>query len=267
MLTLFTIPKPFQGHIDVIQRNAIRSWTRLRPECEIIIAGDDSGVEEFANELGVLYIKEIARNEYGTPLLDDLFAKAQTAAKNDLVCYVNADIILLNNFMTVVQHFSQKPEKFLLVGQRWDLDINVPINFDLPDWQQRLVMHLRRFGKLHHVAGLDYFVFRRGLYAHIPPFAIGRCMWDNWLIYGALENGASVIDVTDGVLVIHQNHDYSHVAYSETMKGRPGIDAGPERKRNIELAGGVDKAYDLRNATQRVRLSQQTDHAAPSSHT
>ena len=26
MLTIFTIPKPFIGHIGVIQRNAIMSW-------------------------------------------------------------------------------------------------------------------------------------------------------------------------------------------------------------------------------------------------
>jgi len=38
MLTLFTIPKAFQGHTGVIQRNAIRSWTLLRPECEIILS-------------------------------------------------------------------------------------------------------------------------------------------------------------------------------------------------------------------------------------
>ena len=30
-LTIFAVPKPFEGHIDVIQRNAIRSWQRLRP--------------------------------------------------------------------------------------------------------------------------------------------------------------------------------------------------------------------------------------------
>ncbi len=31
MITIFAIPKPFKGHIDVIQRNAIQSWTKLSP--------------------------------------------------------------------------------------------------------------------------------------------------------------------------------------------------------------------------------------------
>ena len=27
MLTIFTTPKPFRGHIGIIQRNALKSWT------------------------------------------------------------------------------------------------------------------------------------------------------------------------------------------------------------------------------------------------
>ena len=36
MLTLFTTPKPFYGHIDVIQRNALKSWTLAAPQAEVI---------------------------------------------------------------------------------------------------------------------------------------------------------------------------------------------------------------------------------------
>ena len=53
MLTLFTIPKAFVGHIGDIQRNAIKSWTLLRPKCEVILLADDSGTSEVAEELGV----------------------------------------------------------------------------------------------------------------------------------------------------------------------------------------------------------------------
>jgi hypothetical protein len=31
-LTIFAVPKPFEGHIGMIQRNAIRSWKGLRPD-------------------------------------------------------------------------------------------------------------------------------------------------------------------------------------------------------------------------------------------
>ncbi len=67
MLTLFAIPKAFRGHINTIQRNAIKSWTLLNPKPEIILLGDDEGTAEVAQEFGLIHIPEVDRNEYGTP--------------------------------------------------------------------------------------------------------------------------------------------------------------------------------------------------------
>ena len=39
MLTLFAVPKPFRDHTAMIQRNAITSWTLLRPHPQIILFG------------------------------------------------------------------------------------------------------------------------------------------------------------------------------------------------------------------------------------
>jgi hypothetical protein len=46
MITLFSTPKPFVGHVGVIQRNAILSWQRLHPDVEIILVGEDAGTAE-----------------------------------------------------------------------------------------------------------------------------------------------------------------------------------------------------------------------------
>jgi hypothetical protein len=43
MITIFATPKPFVGPIKIIQDNAIESWKRLIPECEVILLGKDSG--------------------------------------------------------------------------------------------------------------------------------------------------------------------------------------------------------------------------------
>jgi len=40
-LTIFATPKAFRGHFDVIQRNAISSWTKLG--VDVILMGDDAG--------------------------------------------------------------------------------------------------------------------------------------------------------------------------------------------------------------------------------
>ena len=61
MLTIFTIPKPFIGHIGVIQRNAIKSWLNLVPECEIILFGDEPGIQEIAQEFEIMHVPEIRK--------------------------------------------------------------------------------------------------------------------------------------------------------------------------------------------------------------
>ncbi len=132
MLTLFTIPKPFREHIGGIQTNAIKSWLQLRPEPEIILFGNEEGTAEVASRLGIRHIAKVDCNEYGTPLLNSVFGIAQDIAKYQLMCFINTDIILMNDFSPAVQHVHQK--RFLMVGLRWDLNLNEPVNFDNNQW-------------------------------------------------------------------------------------------------------------------------------------
>lgn len=242
MLTIFTTPKPFRGHIGVIQTNAIQSWVLLRPEPEVILFGSEEGTAEVASRFGIRHIAEVECNEYGTPLVSSIFSIAQDVASHQLMCYVNADIILISDFLTAIRQVQR--QSFLIVGQRWDVDVKEPVDFDKPDWEACLRTRVTEEGKLHPKSGIDYFVFSRGLYNDIPPLAIGRGVWDNWLIYRARSLKAPVIDATEAITAIHQNHDYSH-----HTGGIMGIQEGPERKRNIELMGGVDHAFSLDYAT------------------
>lgn len=73
MLTPFSIPKPFRGHIGIIQTNAIQSWTLLRPSCEIILFGNEEGTGYIADRFRILHVPEVESNEYGTPLLNSMF--------------------------------------------------------------------------------------------------------------------------------------------------------------------------------------------------
>ncbi|MDD5509209.1 MAG: glycosyltransferase family A protein [Dehalococcoidales bacterium] len=242
MLTIFSLPKAFKGHIKTIQVNAILSWLKLDSGCEIILLGDDEGTAEAADRFGVRYYPGIERNEYGTPLVSSVFDKGQSLASNDIVCYVNADIILLSDFLTAIRQI--KMSSFLAIGQRWDLDVRDELDFNTPGWEDQLRTRLLKNGELHNRSGLDYFIFRRGFYQNIPPFAIGRTTWDNWLIYRARYLGSSVIDATQAVVVVHQNHDYSH-----NPGGTAGVWKGPEAVRNRELAGCREHAFTLEHAT------------------
>ena len=243
MLTIFTIPKPFRGHITIIQRNAIQSWLRLRPVCELILFGDDEGTAEVADEFGVRYIPEVARNEYGTPLINDLFAKAQTLANSDFLCYVNADIILMSDFMEAVQQITSWRRRFLIVGQRWDIDLDKLWNFENNDWEKKLRSYVAKHGVIHPPSGSDYFIFPKGILRTLPPFAVGRPGWDNWVIYHARAIGIPVIDATPMVTVVHQNHDYSHV-FNKTDEPWEG----PESNLNRDLIGSWDRVFTLQDA-------------------
>ena len=55
-ITILAMPKPFKGHIGVIQRNAITSWTKFEPRPEIFLFGHEDGAAECASELGLVHI-------------------------------------------------------------------------------------------------------------------------------------------------------------------------------------------------------------------
>src|SRR6185437_1024202 len=81
---------------------------------------------------------------------------------------------------------------------------------------------------------IDYFVFSRGSYGHgLPPFAVGRACWDNWMVWKALDSKLPVVDASPAVVAVHQNHDYKH-----HPQGKKGVWDGEEAQRNLHLAGG-----------------------------
>src|SRR5215831_8937433 len=167
MLTIFATPKPFRGHAAVIQRNAIRSWTLLRPACEIILMGNDEGTADIAAELGVRYVPEIARNAFGTPLVSDLFKQAEQLSVSNLFCYVNSDIILMSDFMPAIQRVVDQRSRFLLVGHRWNLDIKEVLDFT-PHWEEKLRSQVQKCATLAPANAIDFFVFPRGLLEEMP---------------------------------------------------------------------------------------------------
>lgn len=231
-VTIFAMPKCFTGAFAAIQRNAVGSWMQLRPRPEIILLGDDDGVADFALRYGFKHIPSVQRNEFGTPLLDDLFLKAQAAASNEICVYVNSDIILMDDFAEALESVARRFDHFLMVGRRWDLDMSEEIDFYAEDWEQRLIERVRREGIYHAPTGIDYFAFKKGLWPAIPPLALGRGMWDNWLVREPLLAGQPVVDASDKVTIIHQNHGHSHIS-----GGKEGASFNIELQRNLDLTG------------------------------
>jgi len=231
-LTIFSLPKGFvDPHITLIQRNALASWRDLGPDVEVLLMGDDPGVAEAAHEFGVQHVGGPAKNEFGTPLLDWAFREAAARGTGDFLCYVNADIILLPDFLDALAALPRTGH--LAIGQRWNCDITGELDFKTEG--ATLANWARQNGTLDQGRGSDYFLYPRTTDFGLPPFAVGRPGWDNWMMGRALKMGLPLIDITPVVTVIHQNHDYGHVA------ARRGSDwEGPEADRNRELGGWLD---------------------------
>jgi hypothetical protein len=245
-LTIFAMPKAFRGHFAIIQRNAIISWTRLRPKAEVILMGNDPGTPEIARELGLRHIGDVASNKSGAPRLDDLFAKAEAAVSEGLLCYVNADIMLMDDFTHAVQRVAGL-SPLLMIGRRWDTNIATPWDFAPADWQERLRAFAHAQGERRGAAFVDYFLFSRGLGRNLLPLALGRTLWDNWLILNARKHGATIVDASDVVTAVHQNHDYSH-----HPQGTKGVWSGEEAKENRRLIGDSHRLLTLDDVTHRL---------------
>jgi len=243
MLTIFSCPKPFKGHIDTIQRNAIRSWKLLDPHSEIILFGDEKGTAEIAQEFELRHIADIEKNSFGTPLLNDVFNKAYQESHNDVLCYVNADIIFLQDFLDAVKQAKKIKENFLLVGQRWDIDLDFLWDYSENNWEEKICRYMEERKKLHPPLGSDFFVFPRESFIDIPTFAVGRAGWDNWMIYHACKTGIPVIDLTPVITVIHQNHDYQHVKESTNNTYE-----NPESAENRKIIGGNKNIFTVKDA-------------------
>ena len=243
MLTLFTTAKPFKGHIATIQRNALQSWKMLHPRVEVILFGDDEGTAEVCAQFGLRHEPSVARTEFGTNRVDNIFAKAQALASNPLLCYANCDIVLMSDFWATVERVRQRKGPFLLIGKRWDTDVTKSVDVGVPSWQERLrAMALRQSQQRSYE--IDYFLFPRGMYRDIPPLGLGRLHWDHWLAWKARSLRAPVIDASYAVMAIHQNHDYNH-----HPKGRVGVWQGPEPERNWQLAGNGEHLCTFEDAT------------------
>jgi len=243
MLTILAMPKSFRGHFAMIQRNAIRSWTLLRPKPEIILCGYEEGVAEIAAELGLIHVSEVARNEYGTPLLRDLLDRAEHMATNQLLAYLNADIILIGEWMDALAIVSKRFDRFLIVGRRVNIDVQEEISF-VPEWDASQKKQMLAGGTPGSHTAIDLFIFPKGTYRQVPPFAIGRVWFDQWLIKAARRAGVPVVDVTAFAPVVHQNHDYSHVSGGMDWSYR-----GVEAENNLRLYGEAPHTFTLLDVT------------------
>jgi hypothetical protein len=219
VITLFALPRRFEGEAAAHQRRALASWARLGPEVEVLLIGNDRGIAEAAADAGVRHKPKVAINDFGTPLLDSAFAIARDTSERRLLAYVNADIVLRDDFVRTIRGI--RFASFLCVGRRRESS-----------------------GELAPPDAIDYFVLdRTGPLTDLPPFAVGRPGWDNWMIYRARSLRIPVIDATRTITALHPQHGYDHVPRRTGYRW-----TGPEADANFALINGLER-FQTRHAT------------------
>lgn len=217
---LFTTPRPFEGHYDLIQRNAFWSWSMLAPlPGQIAIFASQEYEGEKALVLARLYesanftpVPVLARSSRGVPLMDDLFPRAQELAGDGICCYVNADIILREDAVAVLRQAAETvrqetgSDKALMIARRWNVQVFDRIGFEPGQWWQALWEKVQEQGSLMAECAIDLFAWYGRPWQYFKPFAIGRYRWDNWLVGMALHWGSPVVDITAALPIIHQSH-------------------------------------------------------------
>lgn len=206
-VTIFSSPRPFTDpHISMIQRNGIGSWLELRPRPQVLLVGNEEGVADVARELNVTHVPDVATTEDGIPLRDSIHALAHRYAHHDMVCLINADIIILSNFYECIRRIPFK--QYVATGRRFDMDIDWPIPFESDRWRDELEALRKRSGVLHGPSAVDYVVYQKSIDPPIlPPFPVHLPGWDGWYLFQCKKQRIPIVNMDIAVTAIHQTHE------------------------------------------------------------
>jgi hypothetical protein len=206
-LLILSTMKPLIDEFIIEQTNSVLSWTKLRINPTIIIFGDDKGVPEFCEKHNLIN-KNVSRDAKNVPYIADIFYQGyQYMDENphDYVMYINADILLMNDFCDTLESFNKQyptVNSCLLTAIRNNIFKYDLIDFQDTDWDVKFKN--KHPLNPHHPAGIDLFLHKKNNYLNkIPEFVISRYYFDSYLIDYAIKNFEMSINITDTVNVYH----------------------------------------------------------------
>ena len=138
MITLFTTTKPFHGANKIHQLNSLRSWKTLHPAIEIFVFGNEEGAADVCSDLNIRHIPNVECSSQGTPLITAMFAMAAQLGRYPVQCYVNCDIVFIGDLEAAINKVPL--DRYLIVGQRFNLNVPAELNFSVGDWGDGLLM-------------------------------------------------------------------------------------------------------------------------------
>jgi hypothetical protein len=246
VITFLSSPKPFVGLDADNQLRAIRSWQQAVPGAEIVLYGPLSLSESAQLPEWCRCVTETKTTPDGLPYFNDIVAHARIHVSHDIQIYLNCDIVLTDSLRAALPSLAGLSE-FLVVGQRLDL-IEGALVHPASSIISQLVDYVARGQvEVHPKTGMDYFLFRRGMWADLPSLIVGRGAYDNALLAYCLRRRIPVIDGTRAIVAVHQFHDYRHVP-----GGKRAVFSGREEGENRRRHDIVHGAPNIGDADFRL---------------
>lgn len=213
-----TTIKPFNEFFKFRQLNAIQSWLLLKDIDKKILILTEDDIEEDLEKLSnykdkVQVIKNFEKSpSTNIPTFRALYSAAKDEIKSDkdIICQINADMILFDDFSKTVCDLldALDTRNFCFVGQRTSWKVPNPIDFNDNNWNTKIINKLKTEGQLNPDCAIDYFICSEKTFMNIPDFYIARMRYDNWLVSNAISNNEYTIDVTKTIFSVHQDHKY-----------------------------------------------------------
>jgi hypothetical protein len=163
----------------------------------------------------VIYGGHIKTSLAHVPYIDEWFRQGIRHSPSNFVCFINADILLSANWLTGAKHIFRLMDghPIVVIGQRINCDIN-PRYFQNLSFGKALLQEIDHIAKksVHYPEsphGMDTFLFQiHGLGLEperIPPFVMGRYLWDNWFV-GYLNHFCDIVTFSLDPPIYHINH-------------------------------------------------------------
>lgn len=171
----------------------------------------------------------------GVPLFGSLLDRITQSTTADVVIFINADIVLFQDFVKSLCKTMTLFDRFLFIAARYDLAMDT-----WSDWQFKhavksksslaIASYVNKHGTLHTYGGMDVWAWNRNnamhstspsssSFGYIPPFVFGRGRYDNWLTHETETGGErAVVDASETSLLVHVRHDYHLVSGGDVFE-------------------------------------------------
>ncbi len=103
-----------------------------------VLAGDEAGCAAIAGELNCIHEPQLDYTPFGRPRVPSVIKAGERRARHDLICNINADIILTDDFISAVRRLLSLQVPWDMVGQRWNVEIEGSGDFSAADSTERL---------------------------------------------------------------------------------------------------------------------------------